>query len=275
MSTTTAQISDTPVKLKTGNFVWHELRTTDDKAAEDFYTHVVGWKAKGSGDPGGMPYTLLCVGDRETAGLMEITPSLSAGGMKAEWVGFVGVDDVDAYAHRLEQAGGKLKFPPQDIPAVGRFASVEDPQGAVFFLFKGSLADAPTPPPEGTPGTVGWNELAANDGESAWPFYSGLFGWKEDSIMDMGPMGAYRIFSNGGNSIGGMMTRDHSKSSAPTWLYYINVGDIDAAAARIQEKQGVILMGPHEVPGPVWIILANDPQGVMFAVVGTRKTAAA
>jgi predicted enzyme related to lactoylglutathione lyase len=271
MSTATQQEVTTPVTAATGDFVWYELRTTDAKAAEDFYTHVVGWQAKGSGDPGGIPYTLLSVGDLGAAGLMQLTPDMLAGGMQPAWVGFIGVDDVDAYAKRVEQAGGKLQFGPMDIPTIGRFAAVEDPQGASFLLFKGSLNYAPPRPPAGSPGIVGWNELSANDGQTAWSFYSGLFGWKEDSTMDMGPMGTYRMFNNGGAAMGGMMTRDPSKSPIPFWLYYFNVGDIDAAAARIREKNGQVLMGPHEVPGQLWIILGLDPQGATFAVVGTKK----
>ena len=58
MSTAAQQEVTTPVKAAKGDFVWHELRTTDAKGAEDFYTHVVGWQAKPSGDPGGMPYTI-------------------------------------------------------------------------------------------------------------------------------------------------------------------------------------------------------------------------
>jgi uncharacterized protein len=271
MSTTAQQEVTAPVNLKTGNFVWHELRTTDAKAAADFYTHVVGWKTTGSGDPGGMPYTLLSVGDLSTAGLMQLTPAMQEEGMKPAWVGFIGVDDVDAYAKRVEQAGGKLQSAPQDIPTIGRFASAEDPQGAPFLLFKGGLEYAPPRPPAGTPGTVGWNELSANDGESAWPFYSGLFGWNQDSTMDMGPMGTYRIFNNGGAPVGAMMTRDPSKAPAPFWLYYFNVEDIDAAATRIQDKNGQICMGPHQVPGDLWIVLGIDPQGAQFALVGTKK----
>lgn len=271
MSTTAQHEVTTPVKARTGDFVWHELRTTDAKGAEDFYTHVVGWQAKNSGDPGGIPYKLFSVGDLNTAGLMQLTPEMLAGGMKPGWVGFIGVDDVDAYAKRVEQAGGKLHFPPLDIPTIGRFASVEDPQGATFLLFKGSVDYAPPRPPAGSPGTVGWNELSANDEKSAWPFYSEIFGWTLDSTMDMGPGGTYRIFKNGGAQMGAMMTRDPSKSPVPFWLYYFNVEDIDAAVTRIKEKKGQILMGPHQVPGDLWIVLGHDPQGAIFSVVGPRK----
>jgi uncharacterized protein len=272
MSTAAQQEVANPTAIKSGNFVWHELRTTDAKGAEDFYTHVVGWKAKGSGDPGGMPYTLLSAGGLDTAGLMQLTPEMMAGGMQPAWVGFIGVDDVDAYAKRAEEAGGKLHCPPQDIPGVGRFVSVADPQGAVFLMFKGSLDYAPPRPPAGTPGTVGWNELSANDGELAWPFYRKLFGWVEDNTMDMGPMGKYRIFNNGGTGMGAVMTRDPKNSPVPFWLYYFNVEDIDAAAGRIKEKNGQVKMGPHEVPGGLWIVVGSDPQGVLFSLVGPRKS---
>jgi hypothetical protein len=271
MSTTAQQEVTAPATIKTGDFVWHELRTTDAKAATDFYTHVVGWKAMGSGDPSGIPYTLLSVGGLNTAGLMQLTPEMEAGGMRPAWVGFVGVDDVDAYAKRVEEAGGKLHCAPMDIPGIGRFASAEDPQGATFLLFKGGLDYAPPRPSAGSPGTVGWNELSANDGDAAWPFYSRLFGWNEDSTMDMGPMGIYRMFANGGPRLGGMMTRDPKGGPIPFWLFYFCVGDIDAAVTRIQDKKGQICMGPHEVPGGQWIVVGTDPQGAMFALVGSKQ----
>jgi predicted enzyme related to lactoylglutathione lyase len=69
-----------------------------------------------------------------------------------------------------------------------------------------------------------------------------------------------------------MMTRDPKNSPVPFWLFYFNVENIDSAATRIQEKKGQVLMGPHQVPGNLWIILGRDPQEVLFAVVGPRKS---
>jgi hypothetical protein len=68
-----------------------------------------------------------------------------------------------------------------------------------------------------------------------------------------------------------MMTRDHGKSPVPFWLYYFNVEDIDAAVTRIQDKKGQVIMGPHQVPGDLWIVLGNDPKGALFALVGPKK----
>ena len=220
----------------------------------------------------GIPYKLFSVNGLDTAGLMQLSGDMLADGMKPAWIGFIGVDDVDAHASRVEQAAGKVHCPPQDIPTIGRFASGEDPQRAVFVLFKGSLDYAPPRPPIGSTGIVGWNELSANDGPSAWDFYSNVFGWTEDSVMDMGPLGSYLMFSVGsGSRMGGMMTRDPKMAPRPFWLYYFNIDDIDAAVARVRETSGQVLMEPHQVPGGMWIILGLDPQGAMFAVVGYRK----
>jgi predicted enzyme related to lactoylglutathione lyase len=271
MSTATQQEVTIPATSRSGNFVWYELRTTDAKAAGEFYSHVIGWQTKGSGNPGGVPYMLFTINGHDTAGLMELMPEMLAGGMRPAWVGFVGVDDVDAYAKRLHDAGGKLHCPAQDIPGIGRWASVEDPQGAAFMLFKGAPEYAQPRLPMGSVGTVGWHELSANDGPAVWRFYSELFDWQKDTAMDMGPMGVYQIFNHGGPQLGAVMTRDPKMSPVPFWLYYLAVEEIEAATARIGEKGGLILMGPHEVPGSQWIVLGKDPQGALFAVVGPKK----
>ncbi len=107
-------------------------------------------------------------------------------------------------------------------------------------------------------------------GRAAFDFYARQFGWTRDEAMDMGPMGVYQLFAAGGAPIGGMMTRS-SQTPAPFWLFYFNVDDIEAAAARITGRGGQIVNGPMEVPGGSWIINALDPQQAMFAVVGPRK----
>jgi len=58
---------------------------------------------------------------------------------------------------------------------------------------------------------------------------------------------------------------------APYWLYYFNVAEIEAAAARVKDKGGQVVNGPHQVPGGSWIIQCIDPQGAMFALVAPAK----
>lgn len=250
-------------------FVWYELMTTDAAAAAAFYTKVVGWKAVDSGMTG-MNYTLLQTGETTIGGLMALDAAACAAGARPAWGGYVGVADVDAAAAQLKAAGGRVHFGPEDIPGVGRFAAVADPQGAGFYLFKGNAGEMPPRPPAGTPGTVGWHELHAGDGSAAFEFYSSQYGWTKDTAMDMGPMGVYQLFGAGGAAIGGMMTKT-ADMPVPTWLYYFCVDRADAAAERVSAAGGKVLMGPHEVPGGGWIVQCMDPQGAMFAVVAPSR----
>ena len=122
------------------------------------------------------------------------------------------------------------------------------------------------------PGRVGWHELLAADWEKAWAFYSELFGWQK-ADTDIGAMGTYQLFSAGGQTIGGMFTKPPTVP-VPFWLYYFNVGDIDAAVRRVKAGSGQVLNGPIEVPGGSWIVQCTDPQGAIFALVGSGATTA-
>jgi uncharacterized protein len=250
-------------------FVWYELMTSDAQAAQAFYTQVVGWSAKDAGMPG-MAYTICSVGTAMVSGMMAITPEMRAMGIQPGWSGYVGVPDVDATARHVTALGGAVHRPPEDIPGVGRFAVVADPQGAVLVLFKGTGQPDQTPVAPGAPGTFGWHELHAGDGAAAFAFYAQLFGWTKTRAMDMGPMGVYQIFATGGADVGGMMTK-MPDSPMPLWLYYIRVDAIDAAMARVTQNGGKVLMGPHEVPGNDWILQCLDPQGAMFALVAPKR----
>jgi predicted enzyme related to lactoylglutathione lyase len=46
------------------------------------------------------------------------------------------VEDPDATARKATELGGKVVVPPTDIPDVGRFATLADPQGAHFSVIK-------------------------------------------------------------------------------------------------------------------------------------------
>lgn len=247
-----------------GHFVWYELMTTDTAAAAAFYGEVLGWGARDAGMEG-QPYTLLSAGEAQIGGMMAMPEAYAAGGGRPGWIGYIAVPDVDAGAAQVQQAGGAVHRAAEDIPGVGRFAVVADPQGAAFVLFKGNGQMPPAPPP-GTPGHAGWHELHATDWPAEFAFYAGLFGWTKGEAIDIGPMGTYQLFAIDAVPSGGMMT-DPDAGQRPFWMYYFNVRDIRAAAATVTAKGGQVLHGPHEVPGGAWIVNCADPQGAMFALV--------
>ncbi len=252
-----------------GSFAWYTLMTTNTLAAEAFYCGVMGWRAQDAGIAD-RSYTMFSVAEVPMSGLMALPPEARAAGAPPAWMGYVAVGEVDEAAAHVIELGGAIHRAPEDIPGVGRFAVVADPQGAAFMLFK-SVADAQGPQAApGTAGHAGWHELHAVDQESAFDFYSSLFGWTKGEAVDMGPMGTYQLFAVEGGTGGGMMTKA-AAMPAPFWLYYFNADDIEAAAARVKAEGGQVLNGPHQVPGGSWIVQCLDPQGAMFALVGPHR----
>ncbi len=257
-----------------GTFIWYELMTTDQDAATDFYKAVVGWNAADQTNPamGDFRYTILSVGTQGVGGLMQLTDQMCAGGARPGWVGYIGVEDTDAKAKAIVEAGGSILMGPDDIPDVGRFAMVADPGGAAFYLLTPLPRDEePAPLAPETPGKVSWHELYSSAGDkAAFDFYSGQFGWETMTEMDMGPMGTYRIFGKDGVQLGGMMNKPEDMPVS-AWGFYVNVEGIDAAIGRINANGGQVPMEPHEVPGGSWIVQAVDPQGANFALLSTTR----
>jgi predicted enzyme related to lactoylglutathione lyase len=249
-------------------FVWYELMTTDAAAARAFYGKVVGWQPVNAQMPG-VDYWMFNAGEKAVAGLMNQPEESRASGAPPSWIGYVGVADVNRTAAKVTASGGTVCVPPTEIPNVGCFAIVADPQGASLGLFKSAHPEQdPLPEQEGA-GHVGWHELYAGDLGPAFDFYAGLFGWEKKDAMDMGEMGTYQIFGTADVALGGMMTKPPHIPVA-LWNYYFNVGNIDEAGERVRSAGGQIVMGPQEVPGGMWILMAVDPQGAGFSLLGNR-----
>ncbi len=251
--------------MNNGAFVWYDLATTDPEAAGQFYKGVVGWAVEPVPE---MHYTLFKVGETRATGMMSLPPHLREAGVPPHWCGYIMVDDVDSMADKVKQHGGSLKFGPEDIPGVGRFAAMTDPQGPPFYLFKAN-GDEQADPGLMKPGHVGWHELITKDYAKAFEFYGPLFGWEQSRAIDMGPMGTYQLFGYGGADQGGMM---NCPPGVPAhWMFYFVVEGIDAAKARIESAGGTVRNGPMEVPGGAWVVSGQDPQGAAFALVSATK----
>ncbi len=119
------------IKKQHGAFSWNELMTTDTGAAKKFYGTLFGWNLDEM-QVGDMEYTIVKANDTEIAGIMGMPPE--AAGMPPHWGAYVTVDDVDASAKEVEALGGKIILPPKDIPDVGRFCVICDPQDATLSM---------------------------------------------------------------------------------------------------------------------------------------------
>jgi predicted enzyme related to lactoylglutathione lyase len=253
-----------------GSNVWYELMTPDSDGAAKFYGALVGWSI---GDPIGGDQDYRMVGRSDggfAGGVLRINDEMQGHGAKPIWLGYIGVDDVDATVAAVESRGGKALMPAFDIPQ-GRIAMVADPQGAPFYVMK------PVPPAEKPEAQsdvfspvevqrVSWNELSTSDPAAARKFYTELFGWDDGEFMDMGEMGEYRFLDHAGTRIGALC--GVMPGGQPRWRYYIRVPSIAKAKAAAEANGGTIHMGPHQVPTGEYIIIGSDPQGAEFALVG-------
>jgi predicted enzyme related to lactoylglutathione lyase len=248
-----------------GHFVWYELMTTDVVAARAFYTRVVGWGAQDASMPG-LAYTFFTAGNAFASGLMGLPDEARRTGATPRWIGYVAVNDVDGTVDRIRRLGGAVHVPPTDLVNTSRFAVVADPQAAPLAVIKWlKPRNEPLGEPS-APGRVGWHELLATDCRTAFDFYGQLFDWQKEDA-ETGPAGPYHLLAAGGQTIGGIYAKP-PLVPAPSWLYYFNVRDINAAAERVKAGGGRILEGPVEVPGGNWIARCADPQGAMFALEG-------
>jgi predicted enzyme related to lactoylglutathione lyase len=248
-----------------GRFVWYDLLTTDPDGATDFYTKVAGWGTQDFAGSGAKPYTMWTTHDTPIGGVMELGPEMK-GAMPPHWIGYVGVPSVDDAARQAESLGGRVLTAPMDIPEVGRFAVISDPQGAAIAIFTPKEGAAQ---PEHTPnvGEISWHELTTTDHKAAYDFYQKLFGWDKTGDFDMGdPMGVYQMYGRNNESLGGMFTKPADMPMPPNWLYYIRVPNVDEAAERVKSLGGQVLNGPMDVPGGDRIAQCMDPQGAAFAV---------
>lgn len=252
--------------------IWYELMTTDSKAAFAFYAKLLGWTGKEMPGLSGT-YTILNAGGIGVGGIADLPKSALDMGAKPGWLMYVGVADVDAHTQRVADAGGKVLMTPTEIPTVGRFSVVTDPQGAAFILMTPTSTEPLPVVPKGTTGHVGWRELVTTDGAAAFGFYSKLFEWEKTGEFDMGTMGIYHLFTTGaavGASEGGMMTMAPGMPG-PAWGYYFIVEAVDAGLARAQEAGGTVVNPAMQVPTGEWIAHALDPQGAFFGILAPAR----
>jgi predicted enzyme related to lactoylglutathione lyase len=116
-----------------GALCWTELMTSDVSKAQPFYTGLFGWQAEAK-PMGPMSYTTYKRGNAPAAGMMQITKEM--GPIPSHWMVYFSVADCDGTVAKAGTLGGKITVPPQDVPTVGRFAILQDPQGAHFAIIK-------------------------------------------------------------------------------------------------------------------------------------------
>lgn len=241
-----------------GKFVWFEHLSNDIPAARTFYEKLFGWNTEMMAMPGSDPYPVIHNGETGIGGYAPARP-----GAPTQWMSYLSVQDVDTSYKAALAAGAKSTVAPMDVGQAGRMATIADPTGGVFSLWRGTQGDPPeveTTPPGGWI----WNELSTQDEKTALAFYEKVFGFDHDA-MQM-PEGTYYVLKQGGKGRAGLWKAAHA--SIPTmWMPYVCVADTDAIAEQAKQLGADVVVPPSDIPGVGRFASLVDPQGAAISIL--------
>jgi predicted enzyme related to lactoylglutathione lyase len=118
---------------------WVELQAKDVRGSEKFYTGLFGWKPEKMSMGGPMEYTVFKNGDASVAGMMPTFGAEDEDKVPQSWLGYFQVANCDDTTDKAKATGGQVFVSPQNVPGVGRFAVLADPQGASFGILQAEM----------------------------------------------------------------------------------------------------------------------------------------
>lgn len=234
----------------TGVPCWADLSTPDVDGAAAFYGAVLGWEVVATGLGG---YRLALVQGHPAAGLGAAGPTA--------WGLNIATDDLGATVAKALAAGGSVVSPVREAGAMGRLAVLADPAGVPFVAWQaGTHIGAGW---VNAPGGMSWEDLRSPDPVASREFYAAVFGWRFDLLFSS-PDGEYGTVANpdAPHPVGGI---GPLWGSAPGWLVYFGVADVDAAARAAVEHGGEVVAEPHD-SAYGRMAQVRDPAGATFAV---------
>ncbi len=242
---------------------WVDLASSDPQASRAFYCKVFGWQVEVNPDPQYGGYALARLGGKDVAG---IGPKMMPEAPTA-WTIYIGTDNAEALAGKVQAAGGKVIAPPMAVGDQGTMAVFQDPAGAYIAAWQPNAM-----PGFGTDMTnsFGWAELSARGLARALPFYTAVFGWgSRQSEMGEGQPPYTEFLRNGESIAGAMEMNPMAPAGMPSyWLAYFEVGDVDASYKTALEAGGTEMLAPMDFPGGRFAVV-SDPQGAVFGLLRT------
>ena len=177
---------------------------------------------------------------------------------------YIGTDNVDELAKRVQAAGGTVAAPPYDVGDQGRMAVFSDPSGAFISAWQPAQMSQFV---AGKPNAFGWAELNARGLDRAVAFYETVFGWTH-STSPFGDGQEYTSFEHDGQPIAGAleMSPEIPADVPSNWLIYFTVDDVDAGFRKAIELGAREMVAPQDFPGGRFAIV-SDPQGAAFGLM--------
>ena len=250
-----------------GKIVWHDLITHTPEASKRFYGELFGWEFEDLGIDFGFGRTVnysLIRHQGELIGGMIDANHIGRPNPEnlSQWVVVMSVADLDAAVKAVEDAGGKVLTPPQDVAERGRIALVEDSQGAALALLQTRNGDPADREP--AVGDFLWDEVWPVDLDQAITFYQRVTGL-QPGVYPANRGQQYRYMTDADKPRFGLLQQP-VEALSPTWVSYVRVQQPESIAARVTELGGRVLLPvqPRNVGGEVALIAG--PSGAGFAI---------
>jgi predicted enzyme related to lactoylglutathione lyase len=251
---------------------WVDTTQPDPQAAVSFYSGLFGWEFD-EVQPGSYWIARLPGGSVGAVG-----SQLEEGATQAAWNTYVWVEDAEATAAKVRDAGGTVLVEPAEVGDAGRMAVFADPDGAAFSVWQAKENRGAAVVNE--PGSVNFNDLSTRDLDRAKEFYGAVFGW---DVLGYGDGGMWALAGYGDflESRTPGMRENMAQMGAPErfedvvasvrpagdapahWSLTFAVDDADAIASRAAELGATVLAEPVDAP---WsrVTVIRDPQGATF-----------
>jgi len=239
-------------KYHHGVFVWRELMSGNVNESKRFYSEVFGWKMEDF-PMGDFQYTVIKANDRQIGGMMPKQPGME----HSAWLAYVSVADVDKAASEAKKAGGTVIVEPKEIPNVGRFSILADPQGGVITAFRDAKEDRV---PDGRPavGEFCWEQLSVAEPSKVKSFYQSVIGWTFE------PFGEMVVAKAGEKSVASL---NQAPPNTPSqWLSFVSVDKLSSARERVKRNGGVVLMDEITVKEVGSFAVCKDNQNAVICL---------
>lgn len=234
-----------------GRIVFHELNSHDLAAAQAFYARMFGWRF----EPRDEDYLYIKSDDVLVGGVIK----LPAPHVPAHWLPYIAVATLEDAHERAEAAGCKPLVTAMQVPN-GRFAILQDPQGAMFCAWQGRGGPRELGPR--VPGNFCWDQLNTPDAAASAQVYSRLFGWTR---MPFPGLAELSVFLRADQQVASLM---QGPSGMPAhWLAYVQVESLAEARERVWGAGGKVLVERVDVPQLGAFSVLSDSEGASFAVV--------
>ena len=250
-----------------GKFIWADLFTSEQPAAEAFYTGLFHWTAttiERETGSGAHDYVVLYNQGRPIAGIVH-RPLQTQDKVRGRWIGYVSVDNVASTVEAETAAGGSVLLPAKDLPQRGTQAIIADRDGAILGLLHSSSGDPGEYRPEA--GDWTWAQLFARDTEAESQFYRDLLHYEIMPDTRSDRAGGF-IFASGGYSRASLAPLPSSHRNAkPGWLLFVRVASVQDTVALASSLGGKIRVAPKDIDAKMQMAIIADPLGEAIGVV--------